>query len=78
MSIVTTNLYDTLDAVPETERPAAKEAERLAAKATLAMRRNPAELYEASQAMERHQHRTGWRYLPSGQYRHRTRTDTTP
>lgn len=78
MTIVTTNLYDTLDAVPETERPAAKEAERLARRATMLMRLDPGALHAASQAMEVHQRKTGWRYLPSGQYRHRTRTEPTP
>ncbi|RKQ36224.1 hypothetical protein [Kocuria tytonis] len=75
---MTKTLYDTIHDVPENERPAAKEADRLAAKATLAMRLDPAALHAASQAMEVHQRRTGWRYLPSGHYRHRTRKDTTP
>ena len=70
--------YDTIHDVPETERPAAKEADRLAAKATLAMCLNPEALHAASQAMADHQRRTGWRYLPSGKYRRSTRTDTTP
>lgn len=73
-----TILYDTIHEVPETERPAAKEADRLAAKATLAMRLNPEALHAASQAMEDHQRKTGWRYLPSGQYRHRTQAGATP
>lgn len=70
--------YDSIHDVPETERPAAKEADRLAAKATLAAYLNPAELHAAHQAIVDHQRKTGWRYLPSGKYRHSISTGTTP
>lgn len=74
----TTTLYDTIHDVPQAERPAAKEADRLAAKATLAAYLSPAELHAAYQAMVDHQRKTGWRYLPSGQYQHRTQAGATP
>lgn len=72
----TTNLYDTIDAVPEAERGAAKEAYQLAYRATILMRLDPSALHAASQAIEAHQRKTGWRYLPGGIYRHRTRQGT--
>ena len=66
--------YTDLNDVPEAERPAAQAAELLSLEAEAAFRADPARLYSASQAIEAHKRKTGWRYVLGGTYRHHTTT----